>query len=151
MNAWVVCSTIIERTDGKILLLQQAPGEFHAGKWGFPGGILDPGRTLLEQAIHEIKEETNLDVKIEGLIGIYKEEGGPVGKPKEQTIIFTFKGKLIGGEVKIPKEEISGFKWVSVEELENWDVNKLRPMISQTLNDYAQGKTFPLELISIAK
>lgn len=149
MNAWVVCSTIIERSDRRILLVQQAPGKFHAGKWGFPGGILDPGETLLEQAVHEVKEETNIDVNIESLVGIYKEEGGSVGKVKEQTIIFVFKGKLIGGKLKIPKEEISDFRWLSVEELRDWDVNKLRPMMSQILNEYTQGKTFPLEVISV--
>lgn len=147
MNTWVVCLAIIERS-GKLLLTQQAPGRWHPGKWAFPGGVLDPGRTLLEQTLREAKEETNLDVKLEGLVGVYKHEGGPV-ENGQQTIFFVFKAKAAKGKVKIPKDEISGFGWFTVEELGQWPISKFRiPKIPKMMEDYARGQLFPLEVIS---
>lgn len=32
------------------------------GRWGLPGGLLEPGESLEQTAIREVKEETNLDV-----------------------------------------------------------------------------------------
>lgn len=151
MNAWVVSSTIIENKEGKILLTQQTPGRFHAGKWGTPGGVLEPEKTIIQQAVDEIKEETNLNVSIEKIVGIYKEKGEPTGKEKEQTVVFVFKRKLRGGKVKIPKDEISDFGWFSVEEIKNWGIKKLRPMMKRIIDDYAKGKTFPLNVIALGR
>ncbi len=94
-----------------------------------------------------------MKVKIESLLGIYlyKEKEVLGGKRSLMTVVFAFKGEMVGGEIQIPQNEISAFRWVSPKELLNWDKDKLRPMIPQIVKDYAQGKTFPLEAISDTK
>jgi len=52
------------RKDRKALLLKRSSADtWMPGKWGLPGGIIEPGETPREAAIRETKEETNLDVK----------------------------------------------------------------------------------------
>ncbi|CAI9390466.1 MULTISPECIES: NUDIX hydrolase [Citrobacter] len=41
------------------------------GTWGLPGGLLEPGESLEETAIREVKEETNLDVHNLTLLGVF--------------------------------------------------------------------------------
>jgi len=52
------------RKDRKVLLLKRSLTDtWMPGKWGLPGGIIEPGETPREAAIRETKEETSLDVK----------------------------------------------------------------------------------------
>ena len=53
------CGCIIIE-NGKVLLIQQTKGH-----WGFPKGHVEAFETESETAIREVKEETNLDVKID--------------------------------------------------------------------------------------
>ncbi|WP_369136546.1 NUDIX hydrolase [Klebsiella variicola] len=41
------------------------------GTWGLPGGLLEPGESLEQTAVREVKEETNLDVRNLLLLGIF--------------------------------------------------------------------------------
>jgi len=54
--------------DNKTLLLQQAKTARHPGKWGPPGGRVKDGESMIDAALREVKEETNLDIKIRGLV-----------------------------------------------------------------------------------
>ena len=53
------CLAVVER-GGKILLVRRAkpPG---IGKWGFPGGRLEPGETELQCAERELREELAIE------------------------------------------------------------------------------------------
>ena len=57
----------IRNENGEVLL--QKRGD--SGRWGFPGGAIEPGETVQEAAVREIREETGLNVRVEKLIGIY--------------------------------------------------------------------------------
>lgn len=39
--------------------------------WCLPGGHVDPGETVAQAAVREIREETGLDVELTRLVGIY--------------------------------------------------------------------------------
>ncbi len=71
----VVAVIVIEDED-KILLGKRNidPG---MGRWSFVSGYVERGEKLEEAAIREVKEETNLDVRLERLIGIYSERNNP--------------------------------------------------------------------------
>jgi len=40
--------------------------------WEYPGGMVEAGETLQEALIREIKEETGVNVRITGFIGLCK-------------------------------------------------------------------------------
>lgn len=48
------------------------------GKWVIPGGFVDRGETLEEAAIRETLEETNLQVRLTGLLNAYSYPGRAV-------------------------------------------------------------------------
>lgn len=50
-------------------VLLQKRGEHPKDKWGLVGGIVELGESLVDAAIRETKEETNLDIKDLELIG----------------------------------------------------------------------------------
>ncbi|MGP2462865.1 NUDIX hydrolase [Pantoea ananatis] len=50
-------NVIIVRNDGKLLLQQRKDST-----WGLPGGLLEPGESLEQTALREVKEETNIDI-----------------------------------------------------------------------------------------
>ena len=56
-------------SNGQVLLEQRAD----SGLWSVPGGRVDPGENITMTAIREVKEETNLDVNIQGLFAIYSD------------------------------------------------------------------------------
>lgn len=86
-----------------------------------PAGKLEENETLIDAAIRETKEETNLDVHINGLIAI-QESITEMG----QLIIFYFKGEYIAGEVSFNQEEISDVKWMTEEEIKDMDHSIIR-------------------------
>ena len=54
---------------GLVLLVRRRnpPNE---GRWAIPGGLVELGETVQDAAIREIKEETGLTVRIEGLLDV---------------------------------------------------------------------------------
>lgn len=60
---------ILRDAQGRILLEKRSDN----GMWGIPGGGIDPGESVQEAALREIKEETGLTIRIIKLIGVYSE------------------------------------------------------------------------------
>ena len=55
---------------GEVLLLQdQDPGRPGDLRWGSIGGAVDPGETLLEAAVREMREETGVVIDAADLVG----------------------------------------------------------------------------------
>ncbi len=115
-----IVTQIYVKKDNKILMVQENKiGK--KGKWNMPAGKLEENETLIDAAIRETKEETNLDVQISGLIAI-QESITEMG----QLIIFYFKGEYIAGEVSFNQEEISDVKWMTEEEIKDIDRTIIR-------------------------
>ena len=93
----------ITNDEGEILLQKRSASE---EVWGFPGGALELGESAEEAAIREIREETGLLIKVEALIGVYTKyfDAYPNGD-QAQTISFFFQGSIVGGELRIDRQE----------------------------------------------
>jgi 8-oxo-dGTP diphosphatase len=67
-----------------IVLIERA-NEPHG--WALPGGFIDYGETCESAAIREAKEETNLDVTLTELIGVYSD---PERDPRHHTMSVVY-------------------------------------------------------------
>jgi ADP-ribose pyrophosphatase YjhB (NUDIX family) len=56
--------------DGERVLLQRRDDN---GRWGLPGGGVDPGESVRTAVVREVREETGLDVEPLRLIGVYSD------------------------------------------------------------------------------
>ncbi|HEY4387494.1 MAG TPA: NUDIX domain-containing protein, partial [Ktedonobacteraceae bacterium] len=71
----LVAIAVVHQSD--TLLLGKRAIEPGKDLWSFFGGYVEQGEQVEQAAIREVKEETNLDVQLEELIGIYSEQGEP--------------------------------------------------------------------------
>ena len=127
----IIVGGIIEK-DNKILMVKEAKKKCY-GKWNVPAGHLEDGETVFEGAIREIFEETGCKVRLKKMLPIitsYFENN--------TFVIITFN-----------KDEILDVKWISKEELECMNSEKLRDerLIKRTLNMLKENKLYPLDVI----
>lgn len=98
--------------------------------WGIPSGHIEVGETVSEAAIREVKEETNLDIKIKKLIGVYSDPTSQVFEyPNGQVVHFIttcFLAEIIGGELKCNSNESLDIKFFSEDNLPS-DLLKMHP------------------------
>jgi 8-oxo-dGTP diphosphatase len=81
--------TIIRDERDRVVLVRRAiePGY---GKWVFPGGYVDRGEQVQAAAVREAREETGLDVRLEGLVDIYSYAG-------HVPVIVVYAATMVGG------------------------------------------------------
>jgi 8-oxo-dGTP diphosphatase len=108
-------TAIIPYPDQKILLIKRDTVPFK-GYWALPGGRMDPGETIEQTIIREVKEETGLNVTIVSRVGEYVEKG--VKDDVEYEYYPTcFEVKPVGGEIKKQDSEIQEIRLFSLNAL----------------------------------
>ena len=108
-------TAIIPYPDDKILLIKRNTRPF-VGYWALPGGRMDPGETIEQTVVREVKEETGLTVTIVSKVGEYIEKG--VKDDVEYEYYPTcFVVKPVGGEVIKQESEIQDIQLFSLKEL----------------------------------
>jgi ADP-ribose pyrophosphatase YjhB (NUDIX family) len=110
-------AVIILNEENQVLLQKRAD----VGLWGIPSGHVEIGETVSEAAMREVKEETNLDVRIEKLIGIYSDPDSQVfNYPNGKVVHFIttcFLAEITGGELKCNSDESLEIKFFSQDNL----------------------------------
>ncbi len=102
----LVAATIPEQ-DGCILLTRRSIDPAR-GKWTFPGGFVDFGECTADAARRETFEETGLDVRISGLVGVYSYPDSPV--------IVVYRASVSGGTLGTCDEN-DAVEWVSPRDI----------------------------------
>jgi 8-oxo-dGTP diphosphatase len=108
-------TAIILYPDNKILLIKRNTRPF-VGFWALPGGRMDPGESLEQTVVREVKEETGLEVSIVSVVGDYVEIG--IREDVEYKYYpRCFVVKPVGGELKKQDSEIQEMKLFSLNAL----------------------------------
>lgn len=127
----IICGALVVKDD-KFVIVQEAQGLVR-GLWNIPAGHLEGDEDIHTGTIREIKEETGLDVKIEGLIGVYQHKS----KHGNNVVGFYFHASLSRGKLKIDPEEILDAKWVTFNDFLNYNDDIVRaPHLKEVIKDY---------------
>ncbi|MBR3898548.1 MAG: NUDIX domain-containing protein [Bacilli bacterium] len=104
------CGGIIIK-DGKVLMVKQVKGFT-----GFPKGHTEKGETEIETAIREIKEETNVDVKLDDSKS-YRIYYSP--NPNISKEVVYYLGKVVDDNNPLAQEgEVTEVIWVDIDKVE---------------------------------
>lgn len=118
--------------EDKIVLIKRKNPPYK-DMFALPGGFVDIGETVEEAVIREAKEETNLDIEIIRLIGVYSD---PERDPRGHTVSFVYVA-LGYGELKAGDDagEVELFDIEEVPKLA-FDHNKIiEDAIEYTMHD----------------
>lgn len=88
-------SGVLLNDGGEVLLLRHR--FHHRYPWGLPGGMLERGENLVECWQREVREETNLTVRVERLLA---------QRTTRLNVDFVVQGRLMGGELRLDRTEI---------------------------------------------
>lgn len=105
-----------------ILLIRRGKNP-RKGEWSLPGGAQELGETIFEAAKRETKEETNLEIKVLGLLdvinSIHKDDKGRI--KQHYTLIDVYasviSGKPIAGD---DADAVSWFNINNINSLNLW-------------------------------
>jgi ADP-ribose pyrophosphatase YjhB (NUDIX family) len=132
-------SAAVTNENNEILMQRRADNNL----WALPGGTMDLGETIGQTAVREVREETGLDVEIDGIVGIYSDPRHIIeysdGEVRQQFNIC-FSARLLGGTLRA-SDESTEVAWITPQSLEDLPIHdttrlRLRHFLERRTNPY---------------
>lgn len=114
-NPKPTANVLVERAGDRRLLLVRRGRDPFLGRWDIPGGFVEDGEEARDAARRELREETNLDVRITGFVGVFGDRYG--GDRAEHTCNLFWVGEVDDPELAVPASDVTEVGWFSAEEL----------------------------------
>ena len=109
---------VVFNDSNEILLIKRGKAP-HYGRWMVPGGTLEWGETLEAAAIREVREETGIDIEIEGFVEII--EAITPGAEGFHYVIMDYAARAVSGELAAGSDALDA-AWVSAHRLGELDL-----------------------------
>ncbi len=107
-----------------------------------PAGHVEPGETLLEAIIREVREETAWRFSASELVGVYLWCHPRTGRTTKR---FTFCGTVSDHrEGQALDDGIVGTHWLTPAELRGRETQLRSPLVLRCIDDYLAGRRMPL-------
>lgn len=125
--------------EGKFLAVERESNDY-PGLYGFPGGKVEVDEHIREALVREVIEETGLEVRVTGFLGLVSENISGA-EAAEHTIINFFELELVENHGKGEHRT----EWIDLEEIEDEDlIPSGRRMIQEIIlggkNGYYESK-----------
>ena len=135
-------ATVVER-EGRFLMVE----EWIQGKLVLnqPAGHLEANESLAEAAIRETLEETAWEVELTSFLGLYQQTASV------DNISYIRSCYIAKALREVPGRELdTGIVqalWLTRAELEERKDQMRSPVVLRVIDDYLQGKSFPLDVV----
>lgn len=130
-------TAVIEHND-KILLIHKTDNDL----WALPGGGHDPGESISDTVVREVKEETGYEVEVTGIVGTYTNPHHVMayddGEVRQQFSIC-FSARLLGGQ-RATSNESRAVDWVAPG---NIDELPMHPSMRLRIRHYLERRDTP--------
>ena len=106
----VVWREVVQRAhDARELLLMQRSDNGH---WGLPGGYVEPGESVAQAVVREVREETGVAIEPGRLVGVYSDPCRQVVRypdgARVHSVNLCFEARAVGqGEATTPEETLA--------------------------------------------
>jgi ADP-ribose pyrophosphatase YjhB (NUDIX family) len=98
---------------GEEALIVQRAQQPNAGRWGFPGGVLELGETVAEGAMRELLEETGIVAKPAGILDVHDAITRDAdGRVQFHYLLIAVRGIWQSGEGE-PNDDAAACAWVT--------------------------------------
>jgi 8-oxo-dGTP pyrophosphatase MutT (NUDIX family) len=116
-------NVVVVNGAGDVLMIRRTDN----GNWAVPGGAIDLGESMVQAAVRETLEETGIECRVTGLVGIYTDP--------RHVLLYTSNGEVrqefsilltavpVGGE-PTPSSESSEVRWVPRDELAGYQLDR---------------------------
>jgi 8-oxo-dGTP diphosphatase len=94
------------------------------GKWALPGGLVELGEKPWEAAVREVREETGLTVRIEGLLDVGTDlHRDSSSKVEYNYVLVDYLARPVRGKLKLNPES-ADYSWFSSDEAGKLDMSR---------------------------
>ena len=122
--------SVVKNKKDEILVLRRHPkSKTNPHKWELHGGKIENWEFFDEALIREVKEETDLDVKVGDFCEAVQDD-----YPHRRTVQLIMYAKDITGDVKI-SDEHDDWMWASIDEIKSLDITSSLEKIIEKRNN----------------
>jgi 8-oxo-dGTP pyrophosphatase MutT (NUDIX family) len=130
----------VTETDGRFLVVEERINRRLVINQ--PAGHVEPGETLLEAVVREVREETAWLFTARDLVGVYLWHSPETGRMTKR---FTFTGEVADHRPDQPLDDgIIATHWLTQAELRGREPQLRSPLVLRCIEDYLAGRRQPL-------
>ncbi|MET9228578.1 NUDIX domain-containing protein [Lentzea sp. NPDC003310] len=114
-------SAFVQDSTGRLLMIRRTDNDMYA----IPGGQQDVGETLSQAVVREVKEETGVDVEVNGLIGLYSNPNHVIAYDDgeiRQEFSICFRARPVGGMLST-SSETKEVLWLEPQQINDLNVH----------------------------
>ncbi len=140
----ITVAAVVEDAAGRFLIVEERVGQRLV--FNQPAGHVEPGETLLEAIVREVREETAWRFEPRALLGSYLWRSPTSGRP---ILRFAFSGAVADHDAgQTLDKDIIRTHWLSRSELIERHERLRSPLVLRCVEDYCSGRRLPLESVA---
>ncbi|XP_028657866.2 nucleoside diphosphate-linked moiety X motif 6 [Erpetoichthys calabaricus] len=109
-----VAGTVFDEATGRVLVVQDRNKSKNT--WKFPGGLSDPGETIVNTAVREVFEETGIKSEFKSLLSVRQQHQHP-GAFGNSDMYFICRLKPLSFEINFCQQECVRCEWMDIVKL----------------------------------